>query len=70
MKTAFLSVGNSKKLFFYCKTKTTGCARGSKKAMPMSRKDKPPAVQWEQVCRPHLKVPKEEYHAKEKRRNG
>jgi hypothetical protein len=25
--------------------KTTGYARGSKKAMPMSRKDKPPTIQ-------------------------
>ena len=27
-----------------CKTATTGYARGSKKAMPMSGKDKPPTV--------------------------
>lgn len=30
-----------------CKQATTGYARGSKKAMPMSRKDKPPSVKWD-----------------------
>ena len=29
----------------HCKTATTGYARGSKKAMPMRRKDKPPSVE-------------------------
>ena len=28
-----------------CKTATTGYARGSKKAMPIRRKDKPPSVE-------------------------
>ena len=28
----------------HCKTATTGYARGSQKAMPMSGKDKPPTV--------------------------
>ena len=54
----------------FVKMTTTGYARGIKRAMPMSRKDKPPAIQWKQVCRPQYKVSKEEYHAKEKRRNG
>ena len=40
---------------FLCRQKTTGYARGSKKAMPMSSKDKPPKVNWMQVCRPHSK---------------
>ena len=39
----------------FCKTTTTGNARGSKKAKPMIRKDKPPKVNWMQVCRPHSK---------------
>lgn len=34
--------------------KTTGYARGSKKAMPMSKRKKSPRlVEWMQVCRPH-----------------
>ena len=41
IKTAVHSIG----LPFYCRQKTTGYARGSKKAMPMSRKDKPPSVE-------------------------
>ena len=31
--------------FLLCKKATTGYARGLKKAMPMSRKDKPPKIQ-------------------------
>ena len=29
----------------FCKTATTGYARGSKKGMPIRRKDKPPSVE-------------------------
>ena len=41
-------------LIFVLYTKaTTGYACGIKKATPMRRKDKPPKLQWKQVCRPH-----------------
>ena len=36
---------NTSRLAFVVNMKTTGYARGSKKAMPMSRNDKPPTIQ-------------------------